>query len=87
MKLHKLHVLQWQACPQHHGIPVSRACMGRSGRKIGPAVASSGKNYPLGPEHMDGSGFQTPRDDPSALARFHDEVETEIFDEKLDSMT
>ncbi len=87
VKLNKLHVLQWQARPQDHGIPVSGTRMGGGGRKVGPAVAPCGKNHPLCPEDMDGPGFQTPRDDASALPRLHDEVETEIFDEKLYPVT
>ena len=36
---------------------------------------------------MDSSGFQTPGDYPSALTRFHDQIETKVFNKEFNSVT
>ena len=84
MELHKLHVLQWQACALDHGIAITGAGMGRSCREIGTPVAAGSQNDHLRAETMQLAGGQIPGHDALAGTVFiHQQIECEVLDEEL----
>lgn len=83
VELHKLHVLVGQSRAGEHGRGVTRAGVGRRGGEVGLPVAAGGQHRALGLEPVEGAVLQAERDDPSALAALHQEVEGEVLDEVL----
>src|SRR5437868_10427114 len=56
-------------------------CLGR--RKIGAAAAARRQYDDLCPEQVQSAVFQPPREDATALALIHDEIEDDVLDEEL----
>ena len=81
MKLHELHVLVGKASPGHHGSGVAGASVGRGGAEIGLAVTSGSQNGVLGPESVNGTVLKAKSNDSDAFAIFHQEIESEVFNE------
>ena len=83
MELHELHVLQWQAGAQDHGIAIARAAMSTRTPEIRPPVSTRGEDRLLGSEAMNRSVFEAKgydTDTPAAIV--HHQVECKIFDKK-----
>src|SRR6185369_12876284 len=83
VELDELHVLERQAGAKHHAIAVAGAGMGAGAGEIDAAVASGREHHRLRAEAMDRPVVEVERDDPAANAVLHDEVDREIFDEKV----
>ena len=80
--------MSWQrkAGPQHHGIAVARAGVGRGRREIGAAIAAGGQNRLVRPEAVDRAVFHAHGDDAAAGAILHDQIKREILDEEFRRM-
>ena len=88
MELHEFHILQRQACAQHHRIAIARAGMRRRGREISAAISTRRKDDHVRTETMDRSIIHLERDHAAATALLiHDEIEREIFDEEFRRIT
>ncbi len=84
VELHELHVLVGQARPRHHAVAVAGAGVGAGAGKIAAAIAARRQDRLLALKAMDRAVVQIPGDDAAAIAlRPHDQVDREIFDEKL----
>ncbi len=84
VELHELHVLQRQTGPQHHGVAVARAGMGRGRREIGAPIAARRQDRHVGAEAVDLARRHVERDDAAAAAVLvHHQVEGEILDEEV----
>ena len=87
MKLHELHVFERQARAQHHGVAVAGLGVRAGARGVSAAVAAGGEHGHLGRKAMDGAVVEIERDNAAAAAIVvHDQVDGEIFDEKLGGM-
>ena len=81
MELHEFHVLQRQACTQHHGIAVARTGMRRSRREEGAAITARREDHQRGTEAVNFTRRHVDGDDAAADAfLIHDEVDGKIFD-------
>jgi hypothetical protein len=83
MELYELHVLQWQAGAQDHGVAIAGAAMSTGTPEVSPPVPTRGEDRLLGSEAMKRSVFEAKSydtDTPAAIV--HHQVERKIFDKK-----
>ena len=83
VELHKFHILQRQTGAQRHAAAVTRAGVCRGAREIGATVTTRGEDHEMRAESVDRAFGEIERDDATALAVFHDEVDRKIFDEEF----
>ena len=75
VELDEFHILQRQACTQHHGVAVAGAGVGRGAGEIGPAVTAGGEHGLLGAEPMQCAIVELPGCDAATRAFVvHDKV-------------
>ncbi len=87
VKLHELHVFERQARAQHHGIAVTGLGVGAGARGISAAVAAGRQHRHLRRKTMEGAVVEVERNDAAAAAVVvHDQIDGEVFDEKLSRM-
>ena len=82
MELHEFHVLQRQPGAQRHAAAVARAGVRRRAREPGASVPAGGQDGLMRPEAVQRPIRHVERDDAAALAVLHDQVESEVLDEK-----
>ena len=87
VELDELHVLQGQACAQHHAATVTGAGVGAGRGVVAAAIAAGRQHHSMRAEPVDRAVIQAHRDHADAaairtLAR-HDQVDREIFDEEV----
>ena len=82
MKLHELHVLQWQARTQHHAAAIAGARVRRGAREVGPSVAAGREDRRVRAEAVEFAFGHVERHDAAARAIFHDEIDREVLDEE-----
>ena len=84
VELDELHVLQGQSGAQYHGVAVTGAGMGRGTGEIGAAVTPRRQDYAVGAKTVQVAFLQVPgQHAPAHAFLVHDQVDGEIFDEKL----
>ena len=83
MELHELHVLQWQAGAEHHGVAVAGLGVGAGAREISAAIAAGGEDGLLRAEAVNRAVIEIERDDAAAAAFVHDQIDGEILDVEL----
>ena len=84
MELHELHVLERQACAQHHGVAVAGAGVGARAGEVGAAVAAGRQDRLVRLEAVDRAVVEIERDDAATAAVLvHDQIDGEELDEEL----
>ena len=83
VELDKLQVLHGEASTSCHGATIACACMRRSTRLVGAAIATSGDDSRVCAEAVDRAIFHAHGDATKALPIVtHDEVHSEVFHEE-----
>ncbi len=84
MELHEFHVLERQAGAQHHRVAVAGLGVGAGARRIGAAIAAGRQHRHLRAEAVQRAVVEVEGDHAAAAAFLvHDQVDGEVFDEKL----
>src|SRR5690606_18672780 len=84
MKMHAFHVLQTKAVTCEHTVPVAGTSVRRGAGEISSPAATRRQHHHLGREAVNHATLQVPGYHTGAHTVIrHDEVEREIFDEKL----
>mmetsp|Transcript_22347 Transcript_22347/g.35719 ORF Transcript_22347/g.35719 Transcript_22347/m.35719 type:complete len:683 (-) Transcript_22347:5097-7145(-) len=81
VELHKLHILERQACPRSHPATVAGAGVSGRRREIGTAIATCRQHNHLRAEEVHRAVIQLPTQDALTHAVFgHDQVDGKVFD-------
>ena len=83
MELDEFHVLQRQSGAQHHPAAIAGAGMRRRGGEIAAAITAGRQHGLVAAETVDRTIIHAQRNHAPAHAVLHDQVECEIFNEKV----
>lgn len=83
VELDKFQILQRKTGACNHGVTVAGACVGTCAAEVGTSITTGGKDGLVAAEAMKGSILHVESNDANTLAVLHDQVKSEIFNEKV----